>query len=509
MALWFIHFGLISAGMLWIWRRNGPRHAIVAGTLLVALVPEWVRWYPFEPGGVLSDPLLFNSNSLWITVRVACGAFGGCLYVLHPRATYNLRLIWSDWAVLGLAAVHLLSDSLLDGFQLVTVLRAYGEWVLPYLLGRIAIQSMFDVRWALAIAVTAALVLAVASAAESLFSLDPNPSEILAGLERRPEEGTPHRVERLGVKRAYGPSMHPIYFAALQFLLLPWTLYAASRAIKSQSSPIWWSAMPLISAIGIAGTVSRAPFLAIGGFVYVLILILKSQWRPALAIAGVVLALTAVAGWSRIITGLEDVVGENRRDAVAIVDGKEVKWTGTRHRLLLFQEYWPAIRSTGLLGWGTRRMTGFPPDIPRSSRPASENSISDPVEAEAGVTPSRTAVAQIPAFAVPVARESDVDTLDNAFLLMTLRFGWLGLVFFTAVLVLGIWNYVHLAVTGSAEGRIWLAASAAAMAGMALILLTVWMPQDFGFFYLWSIGASAGLLAERENPQLGDALPPT
>lgn len=501
MALWLIHFGLISAVMLWIWRRNGPRHAILAGTLLVALVPEWVRWYPLEPGGVLSDPSLFNRHSLWITMRMACGVLGGCLYLLHPRATYNFRLMWSDWAVLGLAAIHILSDFLLDGFSLTTVLRAYGEWVLPYLLGRIAIQSMADVRWALAIAVVVALLLAAESAAESLLSLDPNPSEILAGFERRPEEGTPHRIVRLGFKRAYGPTMNPIYFAALQFLLFPWTLYAASRALKSQTVPMWWSTMPFVNVIGIAGTVSRAPFLAIGGLIYVLILILKSRWRPALAIAGVVLALAALAGWTRVITSLEDLVGENRREAVAVMEGKKVKWTNARHRLLLFDEYWPAIRGTGPLGWGTRRLTGFPPDIPRTSREASQDSLVNPVEKEA-----QKPVARRPALAAPVAREVDVEALDNAFLLMTLRFGWFGLVFFAAVQILGICNYVRLAVTGNGEGKVWLAASAATTAGMVVFLFAVWMPQDFGFFYFWTIGASAGLLAERENPRLGDAL---
>lgn len=512
MAWWLFFLIAYSLVMLVVWWRQGPRRAIAAGIFLSLLVPEWVRYYPFGP----PPEGFFNTGSLWINLRVAVTVVGVCLYLLHPKATRNWKLMWSDWAMLGLMGTHLVSDTLADGFSWTILLRIYGEWFLPYVAGRIAIQSVGDARWALPFAVGVTLILASFSVAESVLKLDPNPSEMLLvdlseGLPKptlRPEDGTPRDAERIGFKRSYGPTMHPIYFATLQLLLLPWMVYAASRSLRVKTVPYWWAGMPLVCLLGIAAPISRAPVLAIGIVVYVMVMILRPQSRYRLGIAGAVVAIVLLLGWDVIIGGLEKFTGEDEHRKVVIIDGKPVKYSGTRHRFLLFEEYSPALWQTGLVGWGTERLVTFPPNVPRASGGVASTTILEetpPPLMNLDLTGKGRRMRPTTPYVPPLptsVKEAEVATLDNAFLLYTLRFGFLGLFFFAALNVTAAWNYIRLALMPKTEGVVWLAAMAGTIVAMGFVLLTVWMPQDFGYFYLFLVGASAGLLAEKENPQL-------
>jgi len=532
MFWWLVFVIAYAVVMLTVWWRQGPRRAITAGVLLALLVPEWVRWYPMESGGVLPEGAQFNTASVWINVRVAVGILGVCLYMLHSKSTYNWKLMWSDWAMFGLMGTHLVSDSLANSFELTTLgttlLRMYGEWFLPYIAGRIAIQSIGDARWALPLAVGVTLVMASFSLVESITKINPNPFEwallnVTDGVPQatpRPEDGTPRDADRIGFKRSYGPTMHPIYFATLQLLLLPWMIYAASRSMKVRSLPFWWGAMPVVCVVGMAGPISRAPLLAIGILIYVMVMIFRPQNRRTMGIvAGVcaaVLALDVMLNTNVILGALEKFTGEDTHSKEVVIDGKKVKYTGTRHRFLLFEEYANAMWSGGPFGWGTSRVSTFPPDVPRASdRPAPPMVDLTAPETPAPAQPldmtgqgrkmhqRRSTITVLP----PGVTEAQVATLDNSFILFTLRFGYLGLLFFTAVVALGAWNYIRLATVPNAEGAAWLAAMAGTLVAMAFVLFTVWMPQDFGFFYIWLIGASAGLLAEKENPQLPSVEP--
>ena len=111
----------------------------------------------------------------------------------------------------------------------------------------------------------------------------------------------------------------------------------------------------------------------------------------------------------------------------------------------------------GPLGYGTERWTGFPVNVPFREE-------------------DREAV-------------EVMSMIDNAYLLFLLRFGWLGLVFFT--LTLAVFAAYGLRLATASAGQ--LAAQlyswqAAVMLMFPLILLTVWLSHDFGFLFLWCGG---------------------
>jgi O-antigen ligase len=332
----------------------------------------------------------------------------------------------------------------------------------------------------------------------------------------RPEDGTPRESDRIGFKRAYGPTMHPIYFGALQLLLLPWMVYAASRSLRSKSAPSWWAAMPLICILGICGPVSRAPIMAVGIMFYVMFMILRPQSRRTMSLAAaavaLVLAIDMLSGADFVLGGLERITGEDQYQKEVVIDGRKIKYTATRHRFLLFDEYGYALRNAGLFGWGTDRLSSFPPNVPRASANPSEPQDVLEAKPQAPLTidvmtgkklrPSQMPRPQSGPVLPSATRLAEVETLDNSYLLFTLRFGYIGLIFFTAITATAAWNYIRLALLPEAEGKMWLTAMAGTVVGMAFVLFTVWMPQDFGYFYLFLCGASAGLLAEKENPKL-------
>ncbi len=97
--------------------------------------------------------------------------------------------------------------------------------------------------------------------------------------------------------------------------------------------------------------------------------------------------------------------------------------------------------------------------------------------------------------------------IDNEFLLLTLRFGYLGLTLWSIALILTIYNYSRLATRCPIDLRWFFLASASIVVGIIFIQCTVWMPQDYGFFLIWVMGGSAGLYnahlkRQKERPKI-------
>ena len=451
-------FALVTIGcvVLLVWRLVGPRRAVGCGMMLSLLVPEWVRW----------EPVL---DVVWFNVTVSVAAWSLILYLCHPLSTYNFKLNWCDYAGIGMVATHIISDSFNSGPGAVVLLRAYGEWMLPYLAGRVAIQEVGDARWLLPCAVGVTLILATFGLLEMFIpGTNANIFEQLVQQQRGDEIRTPYDMHRtlgpIDLQRAYGPTHHPMYFGVLMFMLFPWMVYADSRAAKKKA-PWWWRAMPYVCFVGVVSSISRAPILAVPLAIYLMYLILKPNWRPVLLGAGVVGIIALFLTWDKIQYAMESIAREQNSDRMVKIHGKEFRFTGTSHRWLMFVAYGPALQRTGPLGFGTARCAHFPPDVPENK-------------------------------GIPV----EMFSVDNAFLLYSLRFGLLGFLCFSAMGIAAQWGYLKFALQPNVEGGVWLAAMASTLAAMAFVLFTVWLPQDFGFFYLFCIGASAGLWAEHDAP---------
>lgn len=441
-GLFLVSLLALVAVAAWRMVKHGPRSAVGIAIAIAIALPIWISQKVF------GQP---------IDLRIAGSACVLLMYLFHRDGTIRTKFVAIDFMVLGLVCVHCLADWYHGGFSMGVFLRAYGEWMLPYFAGRLAIQSMDDIRDLLPIMAVVACFLGAASLFEAFANV--NPFDAVFG----GPEGAWRKHQRWGLKRAFGPCKHPIYFAALQLLLLPWALYAFSSARRHQG-PSWWKVIPFICVGGIIVTGSRAMTLAVPVTLYVSALLIWKEKRQWLVIGGGAAALVLGLSYQPIMQMVEKLAQEKKtEDKAILVDGNEVEYTGTMNRLYLLQVYRPAMRRAGLLGFGTEAVSGFPINVP--------------------VGPQ------------------DVDTLkrvryiDNAYVLMLLRFGWLGLLGFIAVGVSTLASQVRLALMTHRRGTHFFAYLAGSMVAFSLSLMTVWMPHDFGFVFLWTAGVTAGRLA--------------
>ena len=140
------------------------------------------------------------------------------------------------------------------------------------------------------------------------------------------------------------------------------------------------------------------------------------------------------------------------------IDGEAMVFSGTNNRFLIFSAYGDALRHAGLAGYGTKLTTGFPPNIPY-------------------LQTSRRSIEKL-------------KYIDNAYVLLTLRFGFLGLCAFVFLMLSGIYTAVSLRKLTPDEP--FYVAVCGGLIGFAAVMMTVWMSYDFGFIYLWMLGILAG-----------------
>ncbi|WP_166830401.1 O-antigen ligase family protein [Thalassoroseus pseudoceratinae] len=442
-GFWLVSLFVILAVAGWRMWKSGPRSAIGTAVAIAIILPVWISQ---SLGGQMID------------LRIAGTACVLLMYLAHRDGTIRTKLVAIDFMVFGLVGVHCLADTYHNGFSAGILLRAYGEWLLPYFAGRLAIQSMDDIRDLLPIVVVVGCALSFLSILEAVGNS--NPFETVFG--NRPVKGIARDAQRFGMKRSFGPTGHPIYLAVLQLMLLPWMLYAFSVA-KRKLGPELWLGAPFLCALGIFVTGSRAAIFATPIVLYIAALFIWKQWRKPLLIGGGICGVLLGLFIQPLLNEVQNWSRELEFGKTILVDGEEVQYTGTMNRFHLFKVYRPAMQRAGLLGFGTEAVSGFPINVP--------------------VGPQ------------------DVETLkrvryiDNAYVLMLLRFGWLGLLGFIAVGVSVLVSQIRLALMTQRRGSQLFACLAGGTTAFLLTLMTVWMPHDFGFFYLWTAGATAGRLA--------------
>ncbi len=435
---WCISFsGLVLLWLFIAWK-YGPQRAIGCLFIVSTLVPTWCR--------------LSLSDTLWVDARVAATIFGLVAYCFHPRATFPLRLGPLDFCMLCLLGIHALSDGENSGWSWSIVARIYGEWCVPYLAGRLALQKEDELRFLAPWAVSVAAILAACSIFEGFTSEDP--WELVFGA--RQEDGQSSHATRWFLSRAWGCCAHPIYFGFVQVLFLPWLL----RLVHSQSTRVSGILLTLLSLAGIVSTGSRAALLmalatlVIGAWAYLP--------RIRIPVAAVFLVL-AVFGFMQRDQLLELIAksGENLKESNKIVVDGEVKQTsGTLTRIHLLQVYRGAMIKASWLGFGTDCVTGFPVRVP--------------------VGPQEEKTLKL------------VPYIDNQYVLMTLRFGWLGAFVFALSLVLSSINWLvrspHVQSVRTQATCIYFGI---VLLMVAAGLMTVWMPHDIGFPLLWAMGAGS------------------
>jgi hypothetical protein len=212
--------------------------------------------------------------------------------------------------------------------------------------------------------------------------------------------------------------------------------------------------------------------------VYAMYWVLTPRNRFALGVIGAVAIVATIALSGPLLEQLDALTGEDLAGATTKTAEGNVKYTSTSARKMLFDVYGHPMKLAGLLGYGTADCSTFPPRVPLNH---------------------------------PVGR---VKAVDNAYILFTLRFGYLGLLGFLAINIFAAWQFLSLADEATDDIKVWLAAMAGMVVSAMLMFMLVWMPQDVGFPYLFCLGASSGLIlnpkkSEKDGkPRRRRSLPP-
>ncbi len=438
---WLLAIISISAVWLFVLFRRGPMPALGAGIVLSFAFPTWVQAEIFG--------LPFG-----ITTTMACMTLLG--YVFHRDGKIISPLTLLDISVGLMFVSHILADSVATGFTIALPFAAYGEWVLPYVAGRFAVKSNKDVGFIAPWILGVLLTLSLASVYECLSGF--NLFEYIFG--NRPVELAGRNAQRLGFKRAFGPTNHPIYFGMLLAVLTPWII-GFWQQYKTHKVTIVACIATLVSLAGATGTISRTPILTIlasaAGLLFVRFRAIR--W---LAVVVAVATVTGVVLFPNQVTDTASQwTGGGDRLRVIEVDGKETEFSSSRSRLVLITAYSKALIKGGLTGYGSEAVSKFPPKIP---------------------------------YMQGKAEVSEILAVDNAYILTMLRFGWLGagglvLIFATAIFSAAVLHK-------NKPDDLFPAATASMLfVASTFSFLLVWMSYDFGFEILWTCGILSGLVS--------------
>lgn len=424
-------------------RFRGPQRAIGCQVLLSCLVPTWAQ--------------LDLSDSLWLDCRVASAVFGLVAYCFHRQATFPWKLGWLDASMLCLLAIHVVSDWQVSGWSWAIPFRAYGEWCIAYLAGRLALQTQEDFRYLAPLAVTVAVIMALASILEGASGV--HPWEWLYG-ERKFDGITRDMTRWFGLTRAWGCCAHPIYFGFLQLMFLPWLLRAwHRREIKDVRKALLAAMLPFIGAAGVFCTGSRA---ALAAYVLVMLLgvVAYLPWaRIPAAILTVVFISVAIYNRDQVIDTVTRLGERINVHKTITIDGSKKPMTFTATRWYLVQAYWPAMVRASWLGYGTDAISGFPVKVPLGD-----------------IDPETI---------------KEVPYIDNQYVLMVLRFGWAGATTFTIALLLAAAAWFQRSTTMQFSQAAVSFYVGGTILAVAAGLLTVWMPHDIGFPLLWWMGGGS------------------
>lgn len=353
--------------------------------------------------------------------------------------------------VLFLILAQIGSQASAGSLKPLTVIELARKWVLPYLMGRLLISEIGDLRAAYRTMMVIVVILTILAIFECAVQL--NPINMLLG--KRYDLLEQGEGYRWGLKRAHVTFDHPIFFGMTLVLLLPWTLETRRQSILGQGSR-WWRMMPWLIACGLFATVSRGPQLAAMATVGIYAFFRLSERRLTFLMIFLGAACVAYTQKETLIDALSCFAGEKNVEEIRFItiDGEEVEYSGTNHRLLLFRVYSQAIDQAGLFGFGYE-LKGVLIDENLAQRFAS---------------------------------------IDCHYLLFFLQHGYLGcgafLILTLTILIKLIrraWNPTD--AIGSFAGGL-----AGALASVAVLLVSVWFSPDFAGVWLFTAGLATRLL---------------
>jgi len=438
----------VCAIILWGWLVHGHRWALAVGWGFALLGPTWF----FRSLG----PLNFDMRTtvcLYLTGLMAVAA----------SVRWGARLLLLDILVVLLTGSLMVSQSLGgDKLSPAVLWSTFAAWMLPYLLGRLAFQTIPDFRASLWVAAGVCLVFCLWAMAESLTKVNP-----VSALANRGFAYGDEAQFRWGLKRAVGPLTHPIYFGLMVVMLLPWALEAYWLARQRAAVPRWWIWTPALLAGAVFFSMSRGPQAALIVALYGVAVYLLPRWRGYMIALGMMGVLTLAVGrevaWDALHVWSAEAEPERRM--LIQIDGEYVQYSGTNHRWLQFLVYREALANAGAFGYGH---------------------LQKAVAAH-----------------VPGELQLYFKSIDNQYLFMIVTCGYVGTVLFLCVAGCAIYYMVYLLQQlPRSEGRV-VAANLAALVAVMLTMLTVWLASDYSFLWLFNVGMAGSWYAhwidQRDN----------
>ena len=427
--------------------RKGPNAALGASIVLSFVFPVWLE---------------ISVAGVPISIRTAAAILGLLAFLCPPHRMKILSpLTLLDFCIGFMCVAHVISDSFADALTPSLPFRAYGEWVLPYAAGRFAIRDRKDLQWIAPWVAGLLLFLGVMSCFESLTRI--NVFEYAFG--DRPVGLADRRAVRFGFKRAFGPTTHPLFFGMMIVVLMPW-LVCLWQSFQSKRARILTLASGVIAFAGTIFTMSRTPVLTVLATIAVTASLRIKVVRWLLGLSLMLTVVGFVAFPYEITDEVSRWSGGGDKKRLVEIDGKAVVSSSSRTRLQVFAIYLRPMIKAGPFGFGSAATSEFPLSIPSMQGTYKSSML--------------------------------FEAVDNAYVLLILRFGWVGgiclaLLFLTAI-------GTGLSVFLDRSSQLFPGTVASMFSVFACFsLLLVFMNYDFGLPILWTMGILSGLASARSD----------
>lgn len=427
---------IILAYMAYVASREGSDTALRKSFILVALLaPTWMT---------------YNVRSIRLDFRIVHAiAAIGLLLVLPPKRKIVFRPCLTDAAMVALVGSLCVSQYLSGALAPLTPFDIGLTWLSTYFVGRIFLQAPEDLQRLAPMAAKVFFIVCVLALIEAITKRNPL-NTLLGKTFGILESGEGYRW---GMKRAQGNVSHPIYNGFQLILFLPLATYLCKwgwhRAKKD-----WFAILsPVALATATFVTVSRGAQLGFLVASMIVIFFMFRRLRAPLMISAMVLITGLYLSKDLVVETLGTMAGEDQHEVRMIeINGEEVEYTGTKHRVLLLQVYEEPLQEAGWFGWG-----GALTDV--KIEPQLENRFR---------------------------------SIDSHYILFYLQYGKITTAVFLFVAAVVIWNSLRLSWDAS-ELRPVLAGLVGSFVAIAISMTSVWFAPDYAAIWLFNVGLTCNL----------------
>jgi hypothetical protein len=412
----------------------------------------WIPWFAI----LLLAPAYFEKSlvqSLSIDPRSASACAILLALLVQPiQAGMKPRWLIIDSCFVLFLGSQIVSQILNYELRPLTLPELLRNTGLPYLVGRIFLQSPYDI-FPIARLICIPLCLLCGYAFIEAIT---HHNLLFESFPKFTDRLVDSLLYRWGLKRALATLSHPIYLSLLLAMMLPWTL-ELFHIWRKKRIPWWAVYMPLIVIGGIISTVSRSGQIAV-------VIILSSDIffrfpkirKPAIAcLVGAIFVFFTFR--KELVETLESIAGEDATEQYLVIKGEKVLYSGTRHRDLLHLAYKEEVEQSGWFGWG-KGLTKMPrdPNLPNMLK-----------------------------------------SIDDHYLITQLKFGTIGVICFVIFACAGAYCLLKVAldrlhpacgIAGSLFG---------AFVAVAILVRGVSMETDIGFPWFFIAGIGARLYSMR------------